>query len=211
MEEKGSEKYLGNSYSRIQPRYLTEEREKEKDQKPNAIAKGREGKPSFKDRLLSCITIPTGEEIRDRIIFNWVVPGVKNIVDDLINMVLFPGNRGNVRRESLGGSSGRSYSSYYSGAKASQKDVSTPKITHRPVIEFDTYDEANRVLSALKDDISNYTAARMKDFYCYADMDSMTNRQMDNVGWRNLDGVEPEQIRGGMWKLEMPRVEEIRR
>lgn len=212
MDEQDRSKHPGNSYSKIKPRYLTENREAEAEQKSRALAKGHEAKPTFKDRLLSTIFIPTAEEIRDRVIFNWVIPGLKNIANDLIDMVIFPGNRGSVRRESLGGgSTTRSYNSIYNGGKSQTKDGATPSITHRPVIEFETYEEANRVLRQLQDDISVYKAATMKDFYQYADMDSITNRQMDNVGWRNLDGVEPEQIRGGMWRIQMPRVEEIRR
>lgn len=214
MEDRTNEqKYPGNSYSSIKPRYSqigTQDTSKSSPP-PAPVAKGREAAPSFKDKLLSTIDIPTKEQIVDRIIFNWVVPTAKNIVCDIIDNMFFKNGRGRgSSSRSDYKSSSRPYNSYYEGRDSAKSEQSgSPKLTHRPSIEFETRDAAMKVLDELRDDIELYHKATMKNFYAYADLNNLTNRQMDNVGWRNLDDVEPEQIRGGGWKLSMPRVEDL--
>ena len=72
------------------------------------------------------------------------------------------------------------------------------------VIEFDSANDANEVLSYMIDSIEQYGLVTVADFYELSDVASkFTDHQF---GWTNLDGVRVVPIRGGGFYISFPPV-----
>ena len=72
------------------------------------------------------------------------------------------------------------------------------------VIEFDSANDANDVLSYMIDSIEQYGLVTVADFYELSDVASkFTDHQF---GWTNLDGVRVVPIRGGGFYIAFPPV-----
>ena len=70
------------------------------------------------------------------------------------------------------------------------------------VIEFDSANDANEVLSYMIDSIEQYGLVTVADFYELSDVASkFTDHQF---GWTNLDGVRVIPIRGGGFYISFP-------
>ena len=71
------------------------------------------------------------------------------------------------------------------------------------VIEFDSTNEANEVLSYMIDSVEQYGLVTVADFYELSDVASkFTDHQF---GWTNLDGVRVVPIRGGGFYISFPQ------
>ena len=84
MSDEREERYQGNSYRNRSKQ--PESQKKKEDPKP--VAKGKLQKPSIKERLTDSFIAATGDDIKERVIFDWVIPGIKNIVEDIVHMLL---------------------------------------------------------------------------------------------------------------------------
>ena len=72
------------------------------------------------------------------------------------------------------------------------------------VIEFDSANDANDVLSYMIDSVEQYGLVTVADFYELSDVASkFTDHQF---GWTNLDGVRVVPIRGGGFYIAFPHV-----
>ena len=72
------------------------------------------------------------------------------------------------------------------------------------VIEFDSANDANDVLSYMIDSVEQYGLVTVADFYELSDVASkFTDHQF---GWTNLDGVRVVPIRGGGFYISFPPV-----
>lgn len=70
------------------------------------------------------------------------------------------------------------------------------------VIEFDSANDANEVLSYMIDSVEQYGLVTVADFYELSDVASkFTDHQF---GWTNLDGVRVVPIRGGGFYISFP-------
>lgn len=70
------------------------------------------------------------------------------------------------------------------------------------VIEFDSANDANEVLSYMIDSVDQYGLVTVADFYELSDVASkFTDHQF---GWTNLDGVRVVPIRGGGFYISFP-------
>ena len=70
------------------------------------------------------------------------------------------------------------------------------------VIEFDSTNDANEVLSYMIDSVEQYGLVTVADFYELSDVASkFTDHQF---GWTNLDGVRVVPIRGGVFYISFP-------
>lgn len=70
------------------------------------------------------------------------------------------------------------------------------------VIEFDSANDANEVLSYMIDSVEQYGLVSVADFYELSDVASkFTDHQF---GWTNLDGVRVVPIRGGGFYISFP-------
>lgn len=205
MEEREQEqKYQGNSY-----RNRTPQPQLKKKEDPKPIAKGKLQKPSLKQRLTDSFLAANGDDIKERVIFDWVIPGIKNIMEDIVHMLLF-GDKPDPRISRSRGESrfngGVAYSKYYNDRK--QREEYIPKQrTRDPIVTFPTRSEAEDVMTRLFDMVSEYGRVTVKDLFLLSDMP--TDFAQSNYGWRSLIGSSVVETRGG-YMLKLPKVEELR-
>ena len=206
MDDRNKEEYPSNSYNvqkqSISTRGEGESRSK-KDVRPIATAKEKKRTLTqrFADRFLSF----TKEEITDRIIDEWLFPGIANAIEDLIHFVLFQG-QGRPRRRRDGDRLRRvDYSSSYDD---NRRDSYLSRRTRQPELIFDTRDEADEVLNTLFDILDDYSRVTVKDLYSLADMP--TDFTMTNWGWYDLSEATILKCSEG-FLLQMPKIQEIRR
>ena len=200
------ERYPSNAYRNIQTKNKTTEKIKKEDPKP--VAKGKEKKPSIKKRLTDSFLVSNGEDIKERVIFDWVIPGIKNILEDIVHMLLF-GDKPDPRISRSRGESrvdGLKYSRYYKDPRQKEEYIPKPR-TRDPEVFFQTRSEAEDVLTRMFDMVSDYGRVTVKDLYLLSDMP--TDFAMSNWGWRTLTGSSVVETRGG-YMIKFPRVEELR-
>lgn len=205
--ENRDDRYPSNVYRNVTSRPLNQELPKKEE--PKAVAKGKLKKPTIKERLTDSFLAASGEDIKERVIFDWVIPGVKNILEDIVHMLLF-GDKPDPRISRSRGESkigGIPYNKYY-GDDRRRKDEYIPRSRSRdPEVIFGTRGEAEDVLTRLFDIVTTYGRATVKDLYSMSDMP--TDFAMSNWGWRNLTGASVVEVRGG-YLLKLPKTEELR-
>lgn len=206
MEDR-NEKYQNNSYRKTSSQKSSNE-SKTKHDPPAAIAKGKEKKKSFGERLTDSFLASTGEDIKHSIIYDWMIPGIKNMVENIVHMLLF-GDKADPRITRSRGESRISqvrYDKYYDDRR--RKDEYIPRKPNRnPEVIFTTRSEAEDVLTRMFDLLSEYQRVTVKDLYSLADMP--TDFAMSNWGWRDLTGASVVEVRGG-YLIKLPRTEEMR-
>lgn len=206
MSDEHEERYQGNSY-RNRSKQSDSPQKKKEDPKP--VAKGKLQKPSIKERLTDSFIAATGDDIKERVIFDWVIPGIKNIVEDIVHMLLFgdkPDPRiSRSRGESRIGSVG--YTRYYNGDRRAKDEYIPKQKTRDPIVTLPTRSEADDVLARLFDICSEYGRVTVKDLFLLADLP--TDFAQSNYGWRSLTGSSVVQTRSG-FTLKLPKVEELR-
>lgn len=209
LNEYRREERSGGIYRNISRKQETEQ--KKEDPKP--VAKGKEKKKSIGQRLTDSFLCTSGDDIKDRVIFDWVIPGIKNIMEDILHMILF-GEKVDPRIKRERGESRmsvRPYNKYYSDDRR-DKERYIPSDRERrsrePEVIYPTKADAEEVMVKMFDIVADGQRATLKDLYSLSDMP--TDFAMSNWGWRDLTGMDVVQVRGG-WMLKMPRMEELRR
>lgn len=206
-ESENREKYPSNAYRNISPNAQNQD-QKKKREAPSPVAKGKEKKKSIGERLTDSFLAANGEDIKERVIFDWVIPGIKNILEDIVHMLLF-GDKPDSRITRSRGESRISqvrYDKYYD--KRRERDEYIPqKKSRNPELIFGTRADAEDVLTRMFDLLSEYGRVTVKDLYSLADMP--TDFAMSNWGWRDLTGSSVVEVRGG-YLIKFPRSEELR-
>ena len=147
------------------------------------------------------------QSVRDYLIFDLLVPAIKDTLVDVIQRtseMLFYGRvRGSNNRKSSGGTY-VSYNNYSSSKK--------PIPARRSVYSFDdivveSRGEAERVLDILLDQINEYGEATVADFYELVGVtgNGYTDR---SYGWKDLRSAYISKVREG-WLFNMPKCVEL--
>ena len=218
-DEKLREEFPGNSYTDIKPRKEDDISKKPSDDKKN---KGRvhDRKKTVGERIADSFLATDKEEIREHLLFDWFIPGIKTIVEDIVHMILYgDAARGDGRiRRDRGESSLRrvSYNSIYDEKRRRDDEYISRRGSRRPELTFDRRSDAEQVLSGVSELIEEYGQATMKDFYnivsevTYGDIDIPTDYTMTRYGWTNLSAASVVHVRDG-YLLKMPKAEVIGR
>ena len=104
----------------------------------------------------------------------------------------------------MSSSRGRGYVDYSSQYEKALHHKSENLSNVVRVIEFDSANDANDVLSYMIDSVEQYGLVTVADFYELSDVASkFTDHQF---GWTNLDGVRVVPIRGGGFYIAFPPV-----
>lgn len=201
------EKYPSNVYHNVQSRPLGERKE-EKREELKPVADGKIKKPSFKQRLIDSFMMTTVDDIKEAIVWQWLVPGLKNLSENIVHMILFGGNGSpnysNSRRGS--GLGDIPYNRMYRGDRS--KDEYLPSYRNRqPEVVMDSYDKAKAVLDAMVNEAEKYQRVTVKDLCTLANLPS--DYAKSNWGWRNLTGSDIVQVRDG-YLIKLPPVEEMK-
>lgn len=145
--------------------------------------------------------------VKSYILMEVIIPAVKKAISDIvttgIDMMLY-GEAGRSRKN--GPASKVSYRNYYerdnertrAGSGASRRSG----LDYDNVI-FDTRGDAEAVLDAMNDIISQYGTVSVSDFYDLARVPN-DNFTMNKYGWTNIGGATAVRIREG-YVLKLPR------
>lgn len=173
-------------------------------------------KKSMGKRVIEAFVGEDIGDVRGYLIFDVLIPAIKNTTSDLIttglNMVLF-GEAKRPERISRNGQRSyyKSYDSVYSTGRTSASDRSYASYNRRAAHDFDDLvfrdrSDAEEVLANMADLIEIYGVATVADLY---DLIGKTGSYTDRGwGWRKLGNANVRPVRDG-YILEMPRAEVI--
>ena len=144
--------------------------------------------------------------VKSYILMEVIIPAVKKAISDIvttgIDMILY-GEAGRSRKN--GAASKVSYRNYYeqeSGRTRAGSAGRRSSFDYDDVI-FDTRGDAEAVLDAMNDIISQYGTVSVSDFYDLARVPN-DNYTMNRYGWTNIGGATAVRVRDG-YILKLPR------
>lgn len=145
--------------------------------------------------------------VKSYILMEVIVPAVKKAISDIvttgIDMILY-GEAG--RSKKNGTASKVSYRNYYDQGADRVRAGSAGNRRNTPDYDdilFDTRGDAEAVLDAMNDIISQYGMVSVSDFYDLANV-ANDNYTMNRYGWTNIAGATAVRVRDG-YILKLPR------
>lgn len=154
-------------------------------------------------RKLTDIFVPEDvDDIKSYIFMDVIIPAIKKIVLDIVETSLY-GATGRTRKNS--GASKVSYQRYYD-RQNDARDRSSVRTrsgySYNDVI-FDSYGEADDVLTRMDELIDTYGLVRVADLY---DMAGITGNYTDNnYGWTNIRSANIVRTRDGGYMIKLPK------
>lgn len=179
------------------------EKKKEKSKLKPVVKKGNvvNTKKPLGKRFASVFTEKDGKDIRNYIVFDWLIPGIKNGILDILSLMFFDEVRD--RKRSRNRDRERtSYSSYYRGesSRSSSRDRDRKryrdddKVDYRNII-LEHRDDAEDVVDALHRRIEKSGAATVADLL---DLIDETSRFTDNNwGWTRKKDIGIRRVSRG--------------
>lgn len=182
--------------------------EQQSEKKVEAVITGK-AKTRKKGELQKFADVFIAEDannVKSYILMEVIIPAVKKAISDIvttgIDMILY-GEAGRSRKN--GAASKISYRNYYeqeSGRTRAGSAGRRSSFDYDDVI-FDTRGDAEAVLHAMDDIISQYGTVSISDFYDLARVPN-DNYTMNRYGWTNIGGATPVRVRDG-YILKLPR------
>lgn len=203
----GEDRMPSNNYTDIKPK----ESINVPAESPKKKIKAKEKKRTFGERIAENFLNLDREQIRDRLLFDWLFPEIIATFDDILRMIFF-GDRNDGSRSSRRGERGRSsYNSIYDERRRERErdDPTRQNFRHIKLI-FDTREDAEEILDELRESLEESSGGfvTVKELYSLADMP--TNYAMNSWGWFDLEDCIITRDRNE-WVLEMPKAEVVRR
>lgn len=142
-----------------------------------------------------------GADIKEYLISEVLIPGVKDTILDLMNMLFY----GRPRSKNKTGGTYVSYNSFSGGGQKQRRPVRAGYIFDDVIVE--TKDEAKDALAMLNEIIDRYGEASVGDFYEIVGITSngYTDRQ---YGWRDIRDAYIRGTREG-YLIHLPRCVEL--
>ena len=207
--DKMKEQFPSNSYTEIRPREETKPAETAKKKH-----RAKEQRKTFGERIAENFLNLDREQIRERLLFDWLFPEIISTVDDILRMI-FLGDKGTRTRRGRRDDRGGRYTSYNSiyDERRRDRDADMPDPTRqnfrRIRLEFYDRDDADEVLDELRESLAESSSGwvTVKELYSLSDLP--TNSTMYKWGWQDLEDCLITR-KGDLYVLEMPRAEVIR-
>lgn len=201
------EEYVSNSHKSKKESLELETREK----KVESVVSGS-AKTKRKSEMRKFTDVFVSEDIsnvKSYIFLDVLVPAVKKAISDIvtngIDMILY-GEAGRSRKGNTSASK-VSYRSYYDAVndRDRRREVGA---TARNVFDYDdilfeTRGDAEAVLDAMNDIISQFGSASVGDLYDLANVQT-SNYTVNKYGWTDIFGCKPVRVRDG-YILKLPR------
>ena len=205
MEEQKKDEKV--SYTSIQPK-------KPEGPKPaTTVATGKVRKKGLGEKFAETFLATDLKSVANSIIFDTLIPSIKNAIDDIIenskNMMLYGDVRGrHTEQRNRQGVVRTSYDRFFDERNGT-RIVSDSRQPLQPKprnliddIVFDTRAKGEDVLANLRSDLREYNMVSVMRLYQYAGISS--NYAQDKYGWYNLDEARVLRVRDG-FLLELPR------
>lgn len=192
-------KYKSNSNKSREESLAQSEKKVEKVVSGKAHTKKKSGIQKFAD-----IFVPEDVgDIKTYIVTTVIVPSIKKAIMDAMDMFLY-GESGS--RNRAGSASKVSYRSYYDknrdyrdGGRATRGS----SLNYDNIV-FETRGDAETVLDAMYDILSEFQTVSVADLYDLADMPPTNNYMLHRYGWADLTGANVVHVRDG-YILKLPR------
>ena len=164
-----------------------------------------------KRKLADLFISEDAANVKNYIFLDVIIPAVKKAIYDLVvgalDMSLYGGRGGGVRRSTADKVSYRDYNSVSRRDTRSYESARTTSGYSYDDIVLETRGEADAVLSRMDEIMEEYEIVRVADLY---DLVGITGEHTDNkYGWTNIRNAKIVRVRDG-WKIEMPRALPIR-
>lgn len=197
------EEYKSNSHKAKEARKETlPEKKVEKVISGTAKSKKKNELKKFADVFIS----EDANNVKSYILLDVLVPAVKKAISDIvtngIDMILY-GESGRTKKNST--ASKISYRSYYE-KENNRRDYTNQRARSGfdyDEIIFENRGDAEAVLDAMNDIISQYNVVSVLDLYDLADV-STDNYTAKNYGWTDISGCKAVRVNDG-YVLKLPR------
>lgn len=176
------------------------------------VVKGRVRTKKNELRKLTDVFITEDvHNVKSYILMDVLVPAIKKAIYDIVvnslDMTMYGGRSGGRRSNA----DRVSYTDYGSSSRRDDRDRrretrSTTPFDYDDII-FDTRAEADKVLGCMDDIIDTYGVVRVTDLFDLVG-ESSPHTAM-NYGWSNIRNAKIVSVRGGGYKIEMPRAVHI--
>ena len=179
----------------------------DKKVKPVVAKAAKTRKKGEIQRFADAFISEDANKVKSYILIEVVIPTVKKAISDIvttgIDMILY-GESGRNKKSASG--SKISYRNYYEQDRDRVRAGSMGSRRNTPDyydILFDTRGDAESVLDAMNDIISQFGTVSVSDFYDLARV-SNDNFTMNRYGWTNIGGATAVRVRDG-YVLKLPR------
>lgn len=146
--------------------------------------------------------------VKSYIFLDVIVPAVKKAISDVvtngIDMILY-GESGKYRKNQY--STKVSYGQHYSSGNRETRELTQRRGFSYDDILFETRGDAESVLDAMNDIISQYDVVSVADLYDLADV-STDNFTANKYGWTDISGCKAVRVREG-YILKLPKASPI--
>lgn len=183
-----------------------QEQQSEKKVEAVITGKAKTRKKGEMQKFADVFIAEDANNVKSYILMEVIIPAVKKAISDIvttgIDMILY-GEAGRSRKN--GAASKVSYRNYYereSGRTRAGSAGRRSSFDYDDVI-FDTRGDAEAVLDAMNDIISQYGTVSVSDFYDLARVPN-DNYTMNRYGWTNIGGATAVRVRDG-YILKLPR------
>lgn len=221
-DEKLKEEFPGNPYTNIKPKNTGDGEAGAAKLPVKKQERGRvkEKRKTVGERIAESFLATDKEEIREHVLFDWIIPGIKTVIEDLVHMILYGDasrSDGRIRRD-RGESKMRKipYNSMFDDPRRSDDPYISQRGSRRPELIFDRKADAEQVLSGMCEYIDDYGKVTMKEFYNIVAevtdgyIDIPTSYTQTRYGWYDASGISIIHVRDG-YLLKVPKAEVIDR
>ena len=199
------EEYVSNSHKSKKENQELARSEKRVQSVVNGSAKAK--KKSDIRKITDVFVSEDVSNVKSYILLDVLVPAVKKAISDIvtngIDMILY-GEAGRSRKGNTNASK-VSYRSYYESQ--SDRDRRERSAIRSPFdyddILFETRGDAETVLDAMNEIISQYGVVSVGDLYDLANVQT-SNYTVNKYGWTDIFGCKPMRVRDG-YILKLPR------
>lgn len=205
----GRDRFPGNAYTNIKGS-VDGGVPKPEEEKPKKQNKAKEEKRTIGDRIADNFFAATGKDIGSYMLFDWLIPEIKEAILNALSMLLF-GTRSGRRPSSDSRRKAGGYNSIYDGQKRDREREDPTRQNFRRIrLVFSSRESAEDVRDDLRESLERSSGGfvTVKELYSLAELP--TNSTMYNWGWYDLEDVKIVR-QDGDYILEMPRAEVIGR
>lgn len=208
------EKFPAHDYTKIQTKEEIRSRREAPGQnkkKPKPKVKPKVKKQTIGEKIAENFLAADGEDIKDHLIFDWLIPELKAALEDVLHMLLYGGRGGRGGRRGRDRSE-RGYTSYDRAFDDDDRRRDPTKANFKH-LEFHFYNikDAQRVLDDMREALETSSGGyvTVKELYNHDYIQRPTTYSMGNWGWYDLEDADIA-IQRGEYILKMPPAEPFR-